>query len=74
MALKLFGNLNTEAVYVILLSVLGIMWYTALWGIFDDISEEIYQRYKISKYVQRLTVVAFILIIVFSNPKILGIL
>jgi hypothetical protein len=74
MLLKLFMNLKRDTFYVILLSIIGILWYMSLWGIFDAFAEHIEKKHRVPKWNIQLSVVISILIIVILNPAILKVL
>ena len=74
MALKLLMNLEKNAFYIVILSILGIIWYMSFWGIFEELVDYIHNKYRISKRVIYLSVISVILVIILIHPAILDIL
>lgn len=74
MRLKVFMNLERNAFYIVILSVIGILWYMCLWGIFEDMIDYLHKKYRISKRCIYVSVVSFILVIILIHPEILDIL
>ena len=72
MSLKVFMDLENHALYAIVLSVLAILWWTALWGLFDEISDTIEAKYGVTKRVQYVMILCFILLVVLIHPQILN--
>jgi len=67
-------NLERHAFYIVILSIVGIMWYMSFWGIFDECVDYIHKKYKISKRVIYSSVISVILVIILIHPEILDIL
>jgi hypothetical protein len=74
MSLKLFMNMERHAFYIVILSVVSILWYLSLWGIFEECVEYINKKYKFSKRSIYISVISVILIFIVINPEILNIL
>jgi len=71
MGLNLFLNLERRAFYTILLSVIGILWYVCMWGIFDESIDYIHKKYRFSKRCIYVSIIALLLLIVLIHPTIL---
>jgi len=74
MRLKLFMNLERHAFYIVMLSIVGILWYMCLWGIFDESIEYIHKKYKYSKRLIYSVIIACILVTILVHPEVLDIL
>ena len=66
--------MERHAFYIVLLSIVGILWYVSIWGIFEGMIEFVEKKYKIHKRYQYIFVIAVILIIILIHPEILDIL
>jgi hypothetical protein len=71
MNLKLFMNLERHAFYIVILSLIGILWYVAIWGLFEDSVEYLHTKYKISRRSIYISVVSAILLFILIHPQIL---
>jgi len=74
MNFKLFMNMERRALYIILLSLVGILWYVCVWGIFEGLIDTIETKYRIDRIYQYTYIIATILLIIVIHPKILDIL
>ena len=63
--------MERHAFYIVLLSIVGILWYVSIWGIFEGLIEFIETKYKVHKRYQYIFVIAAILIIILIHPEIL---
>jgi hypothetical protein len=74
MRLKFLKNLEQRTFYIILLSIIGILWYMSLWGLFDAFAEHIEKKHKVPKWNIQLMAVISILVLVLLHPEILSVL
>jgi len=71
MNLKFLVNLEKNAFYVLLLSVIGIMWWMAVYGLLDDLAQHIKDKHNIPRRVQYVFIIAFVILVILLDPKIL---
>ena len=67
-------NMERKALYIILLSLVGILWYICVWGIFEGLIDTIETKYRIDRRYQYISVIVAILLIILIHPRILDIL
>ena len=66
--------MERHAFYIILLSIIGILWYMSLWGIFEEFVDFIHKKYKIHRRYLYMGVVSVILVTILIHPQILEII
>ena len=71
MKLKVFMNLEERAFSILLISILGILWWMAIYGLLDDLMSHIKQKYRISRRVQCIFIVAFVMLVIMIHPQVL---
>jgi len=71
MSLKVFMNLEKRSFYILMISVLGILWWVAIYGLVNDLMDHIRDKYKISYRVQSIFIIAFVLFVILIHPDIL---
>jgi uncharacterized membrane protein YidH (DUF202 family) len=71
MVFKVLMNLENSALHILLLSILGILWWTAVYGIFDDVIEHIKRKHSIPRRAQYFFIIALILLVVLIDPQFL---
>ena len=64
--------MKEHAFYILLLSLLPVLWWVAIWTLADDALESIQAKYKISKRVQCWFIIAFIILLIYINPEMLS--
>ena len=71
MNLKLFVNMDRRAFYIVILSVIAILWWAAVWGTFEGVVDDIAAKYGIRKRAQYIFVIGVILLFIALHPEIL---
>lgn len=71
MNLKVFLNMEKHAFYILILSVLGIMWWIGISGIIYDAIDDIHHKYRIHKHILHASIIAFVLLVIWIHPQLL---
>ena len=71
MNLKLFVNMERRAFYVLLISVITVLWWVSVWGTFEGFIDDITEKYGICKRTQYLFVIGVIILFIALHPEIL---
>ena len=63
--------MGKHAFYILILSVLGIMWWIGVSGIIYDAIDDIHKKYRIHKDILHGGIIAFVLLVIFIHPQLI---